>query len=224
MTGQYPHEVNLIRNGQTLAKTGVTIPEMLKSAKYNTAMAGKWHLSFTPTLKDNHQKWVDHQVYHEPFAPIESYPINRGFDKFYGVIWGVIDHFDPFSLVEGDKAVKQVPDDYYFADAITDKAIDYIKEFSKSDAPFFLYYAHCAPHWPLHAKPKDIEKYKGKYNAGWEKLRKNRYTRQLKLGLFDKETAPLPGFERGTAANGIPLMKVKKAYQCRKNGSSCGHD
>ena len=215
LTGQYPHEVNLVRNGQSLSRSGVTIPEALKPAGYDTAMAGKWHLSFTPTLGDRHMDWLDHQIQHEPFAPIESYPVNRGFDKHFGVIWGVIDHFDPFTLVDGTEPVKDVPDDFYFTDAITDKAIEYIEGFAESDNPFFLYYAHCAPHWPLHAKPKDIAKYRGKYDGGWEKLRKDRYERQLKLGLFDEETAPLPKLEK-SCRKWDTLDEKEKAYQSRK--------
>lgn len=216
LTGQYPHEVGLVRNGQSLSRSGVTIPEALQPAGYNTAMAGKWHLSFTPVLKgDRHMLWLDHQIQHEPYAPLESYPVNRGFDKHYGVIWGVIDHFDPFTLVEGTQAVKEVPEGYFFADAITDKAIEYIKEFAETDKPFFLYYAHCAPHWPLHAKPKDIQKYKGKFDGGWEKMRQDRYKRQLEMGLFDKKTAPLPPFEEG-CRKWDDLPEDEKAYQRRK--------
>lgn len=195
MTGQYPHKVGLARNGQNLRRNGITIAEALKQAGYNTAMAGKWHLSRTAPLEDKklHQKWLDHQYEPgHPFAPLQTYPANRGFDKHYGVIWGVIDYFDPFSLVDGTEAVKTVSEDYYFTDAVTEKSVAYIHEFSRSDKPFFLYVAHCAPHWPLHARPEDIAKYKDTYKAGWEKLRLGRYRRMLKMGLFRKENTPLP--------------------------------
>lgn len=215
LTGQYPHEVGLTRNGQSLSHSGATIPEVLKPAGYETAMVGKWHLSFTPVLGDRHQKWLDHQIHHEPYAPLESYPVNRGFDKHYGVIWGVIDYFDPFTLVDGTRAIKDVPDEYYFTDAITDKAVEYIEGFADSDKPFFLYYAHCAPHWPLHAKEKDIKKYRGKYDGGWEKLRRDRYKRQLELGLFDEVTAPFSEvMDGGRRWDGLP--EKEKAYQSRK--------
>ncbi|UCD58525.1 MAG: sulfatase-like hydrolase/transferase, partial [Candidatus Hydrogenedentota bacterium] len=194
-TGQYPHKVGLAQNGRSLTRNGITIAEALKQAGYNTAMTGKWHLSFTPTLKDKtlHQKWLDHQYDPgRPFAPLETYPVNRGFDKHYGIIWGVIDFFDPFSLVDGTEAVENVPADYYFTDAMTAKSVDYIRQMSQSEKPFFLYVAHCAPHWPLHARPEDIEKYKATYTEGWEKLRRDRYRRMVKMGLFKKENAPLP--------------------------------
>jgi arylsulfatase len=218
MTGQYPHKVGLVENGRSLTRNGMTIAEALEQAGYNTAMAGKWHLSFTPTLKDNklHQKWLDHQ--HDPgrpFGPLETYPVNRGFDKHYGVIFGVIDYFDPFSLVEGTEAVKNVPEDYYFTDAVTTKSVEYIQEMSQSDKPFFLYVAHCAPHWPLHARPEDIEKYKDTYNAGWEKLRRDRYQRMLKMGLFKKDNTPLPPIQdRGRKWD--QLTEEQKNFQAAK--------
>jgi arylsulfatase A-like enzyme len=217
MTGLYAHQVGLRENGQSLTRNGITIAEGLKNAGYDTAMVGKWHLSKTlwHPVREKHQKWVDHQVEHEPFAPLETYPINRGFDKFYGVIWGVINHFDPFSLVEGEKAVKSVPDDYYFTDAITDRATEYIKGFAKSDKPFFLYYSHCAPHWPLHARKEDIKKYKETYLGGWEKLRQERYARQLEMGLFDERTAKLPPLmDKGKTWKS--LSDERKLYEARK--------
>ena len=194
MTGLYPHQVGLGRNGHSLTQDGVTLAEALKQAGYNTAMAGKWHLSETFLHPDTaqHQRWVDHQLDYGPFGPSESYPTRRGFDDFYGVIWGVINHFDPFSLVENGQPVKELPEDYYFTEAITDKAVGYIENFSQSDTPFFLYYAHCAPHWPLHARPEVIKKYEDRYLAGWETLRRDRYQRQCAAGLFEEANAPLP--------------------------------
>ena len=218
MTGQYPHKVGLTRNGQSLTRNGITIAEALKQAGYNTAMAGKWHLSRTDTLKDAklHQKWLDHQYDPgHPFAPLETYPVNRGFDKHYGVIWGVIDHFDPFSLVEGTKTVENVPEDYYFTDAINEKSVQYIRQFGKSEKPFFLYMAHCAPHWPLHARPEDIAKYKDTYKDGWEKLRHNRYECMIEMGLFKKENTALPPIQdRGR--KWAQLTEQEKSFQSLK--------
>jgi arylsulfatase len=195
LTGQYAHKVGLARNGQSLSRSGITIAEALRQGGYNTAMAGKWHLSFTPILpgEGQHQKWLDHRIDPGvPFAPIESYPINRGFDRHWGIVWGVINYWDPFSLVEGEKPVKEVPDGFHITDAITQKAVEYVKEMSQSEKPFFLYVAHCAPHWPLHAREEDIARYRGKYLDGWNALRRSRYDRMVKMGLVDPATAPLP--------------------------------
>ncbi len=218
MTGQYPHKVGLVQNGRDLTRNGITIAEALSQAGYQTAMAGKWHLSRTVPMADRklHQKWLDHQ--YDPghlFAPLETYPANRGFEKHYGVIWGVINYFDPFSLVDGTKAVESVPDNYYFTDAVTEKSVEYIKEFSRTDKPFFLYVAHCAPHWPLHAHPEDIAKYKDTYKEGWDKLRRDRYQRMLKAGLFNKKNTSLPPIQdRGKKWH--QLSEKEKHFQAAK--------
>lgn len=218
MTGQYQHKVGLARNGQSLARNGMTIAEALRQVDYQTAMVGKWHLSHTPVLADKalHQKWLDHQYDPgRPFGPLDTYPVHRGFDRHYGIVWGVIDHFDPFSLVEGTEPVKSVPDDYYFTDAITDKAVQYVDELSKSDQPFFLYVAHAAPHWPLHARPEDIDKYKHTYETGWDELRRRRFERQVRMGLFDRSNTALPPVQdRGTAWE--ELSEANQTFQARK--------
>lgn len=194
LSGLYAHQVGLKVNGHSLTHDGATIAEVLRASGYQTAMAGKWHLSFTETLQNGrHLQWVNHQVHpRDTFGPLGSYPVNRGFDEFYGVIWGVVNYFDPFSLVEQDKPVREVPDDYYITDAITGKSVDYIHEFGESDKPFFLYVAHCAPHWPLHAKGKDIAKYRHTYQDGWHELRRRRYERMVTLGLINANRYPRP--------------------------------
>lgn len=176
-----------------LGKNTVTIAEVLKEAGYHTAMTGKWHVSNTIVQKTNEKqlKWLHHQESHPLFSPLEQYPTSRGFEKFYGTIWGVVDYFDPFSLVEGITPVTSVPKGYYHTDAINDKASAYIRDFSKSDKPFFLYVAENAPHWPIQALPEDIEKYKNTYKVGWQAIRKARYEKMAKLGIIDTNVTKL---------------------------------
>lgn len=177
-----------------ITNNAVTIAEVLKTAGYRTAMSGKWHVSNTFGQKDPKQQlaWLNHQKDFGDFSPVGQYPTNRGFEKFFGTIWGVVDFFDPFSLVNGTQPVKNVPADYYHTDAINDTTVSYIKEFSKSDKPFFIYVAENAPHWPLQAKPADIAKYKDTYKTGWEVIREARYNRMVKMGLIDPSKTKLP--------------------------------
>lgn len=196
LTGLYNHQAGI---GGMTAETGqdgyrghilesaVTLAEVLKSSGYQTGMVGKWHVSNTTVQKDREQQlaWLNHQVSHPQFSPLEQYPTNRGFDKYFGNIWGVVDFFDPFSLVNGTQPVEEVPDNYYHTDAINDTASVYIREFSKEKEPFFLYVAQTAPHWPLHALPEDIAKYEDTYKVGWDAIRENRYQRMIDNGLLD---------------------------------------
>jgi len=219
LTGLWPHQVNADRINLSLSRDGATIAELLGAAGYDTAMVGKWHLSgYGPrggargAGKDLHQDWISHRkFYEEPFADLETYPVNRGFNRHFGTIWGVSSFFDPFSLVEGEQPVREVPEDFYYTDAITDKAVAYIREMSREDAPFFLYIAHHAPHWPLHAPPEDIARYKGVYDGGWEQLRQDRYARQIKMGLLEPAFHPLPPLTGAPDWN--TLGEGKKRYE-----------
>jgi len=201
LTGQYNHMAGIGEMTTATDQPGyqgyltdntVTLAEVLKTSGYQTAMVGKWHVSNTIVQDDATEqlKWLNHQTTYPLFSPIDQYPTRRGFDKYFGTIWGVVDFFDPFSLVNGEEAVKSVPADYYHTDALNDTAVAYIENFSE-DKPFFMYLAHNAPHWPLQALPEDIAKYKDTYQAGWEAIRKERYQRMVELGLIDPKTEPL---------------------------------
>jgi arylsulfatase A-like enzyme len=176
-----------------ITENAVTIAEVLKTAGYHTAMAGKWHVSNTIEQSNNEEqvKWLNHQTVHPYFSPVEQYPVSRGFEKYYGNIFGVVDFFDPFSLVNGTTPVEKVPAGYYHTDALNDTSVRYIKEMSKDDKPFFLYLAHTAPHWPLHALPEDIKKYEDTYKVGWDAIREARYKRMVEKRLINPAATKL---------------------------------
>ena len=218
LTGSYPHRVGLGRNGRTMDLNAPTVAELLKESGYQTAMTGKWHLSELAATSAGQDRigWMNHQVdLGIPFAAPQSYPRQRGFDQYYGVIWGVVDFFDPFSLVHNDDPVTDVADDYYLTDAITNYSVKYIQDFDKSDKdPFFLYVAYTAPHWPLHAKPEVTEKYDGQYDAGWDQLKKDRFERQRKLKLFPGHIPVEPVEDRGVSWDSLSVSE--KEYQANK--------
>ena len=183
LTGTYPHQAGI---GHMMNDTGLpgykgdlgtdvqTIAEVLKPAKYSTYLSGKWHVTPKVTPGSSQHNW----------------PKQRGFDRFYGTIHGAGSFFDPNSLTRGNTLISPYadkeyePEVFYYTDAINDHATRFINE-HKGDDPFFLYVAHTAPHWPMHALPEDMEKYKGRYDEGWEVIRQARYQRQLEMGLID---------------------------------------
>ena len=156
-----------------IAEDVVTLPETLRDAGYATYMVGKWHLS-----KDSDQSDA---------GPRSSWPCQKGFDRYYGVLDAFTNLHQPHRLVSDNQAVDTdtYPDDYYFTDDITDRAIAMMKAGRAADPtkPFFTYVAHGAVHAPLHAPADAIARQKGRYDAGWDALRETRYRRQLELGI-----------------------------------------
>ena len=204
MTGLYPHQAGVghmtFDRGTPgyrgrLTENTVTIAEVLRDAGYRTLMAGKWHLSVTQDGPRN-ALWVSHRLELGRFSDPATYPVGRGFDEHFGTIWGVVDYYDPFSLVRGSEPAPAVPDGFYYTDALTDEAVRMVGSAAPAakagDAPFFLYLAYTAPHWPLHAPEEEIARYAGVYDGGWPAVRQARYARMTALGLFDPETAALP--------------------------------
>lgn len=170
-----------------LSKNAVTIAEVLGPAGYKTYMSGKWHVT----------------KHLEPDGIQTNWPLQCGFDRFYGTIIGAGSLFDPWTLCRGNQYITPEndpdysPDTYYYTDAISDNAARFIREHDQKhgDQPFFLYVSYTAAHWPMHALEKDIEKYKGKYDAGYAAIRKVRYERMKELGVIhpDWELSPAPG-------------------------------
>lgn len=222
LTGKYPHEVGLRSNGASLSKDVPTLAEILSRNGYHTAMAGKWHLTHAATLagpgvnSPQHLAVLNNQTRVKLFGDRSTYPAARGFDRHYGVIWGIVNFFHPFALVDGFEPVYELPDDFYLTDALNAKAAADIRDFARDDKPFFIYLAHAAPHWPLHARPEDRHKYKGRYDTGWQAMRNKRYARQRELRLFDPAIYPLPPLDRGRRDNWSDLSAEQRARDAAK--------
>jgi arylsulfatase A-like enzyme len=186
LTGLYPHEAGVGHmteervgpDGKVLPgyeghlnQECVTMAEVLKGAGYFTAMTGKWHVG-------------------QNFGVV---PWNRGFDRSLNAPSG------GFYFPDGPRADvfyngknlhrrdAPLPQQWYSTDLWTDFGLKFVDEARQAKKPFFLYLAENAPHFPLQAPPADIARWRGKYKAGWDKLRQARYDRQIQIGLIDKK-------------------------------------
>ena len=149
----------------------VTIAQVLKDAGYTTYMSGKWHLG------EKQPNW----------------PLQHGFDKYFGLISGASSYFE---LLKGVNVRAMAYDNepwtppsegYYMTQAFSDSAVAFVNRHAqtKRKDPFFLYLAYTSPHQPLHALDEDIAKYAGRYDAGWDVIRSERYQRMLDIGIID---------------------------------------
>lgn len=164
-----------------LAADVATAAEIFRDAGYHTVAIGKWHLTKDGDLSDA--------------GPRHSWPLQRGFDRFYGVLDAFTNLHHPHRLVQDNHTVEvdDYPDGYYLTDDLTDRAISDIRHARASNPtrPFFCYFAHAAVHAPLQCKPTDLERHRGHYDNGWDALRHARHERQVELGLLPPGT-PLP--------------------------------
>lgn len=174
LTGLYPRQANPPR----LRTNMITLGEAMQRAGYATSLTGKWHLGSERPLR----------------------PIDRGFDEYYGVLSGCCNFFNPAKadpvfynggkfrpFTHNDRRITKFPAEYYTTDAFTDHAAATIKRFAKGEKPFFVHLCYTAPHFPLHAFPKDIARYRGKYEDGYLAMRERRHKRQAELGLFPSQ-------------------------------------
>ena len=215
LTGLHPHQVGIghmtgENRGQdadipaayagNINNSCVTLAQVAKSAGYATFMAGKWHLA------GNDQA---------------DWPLQRGFDQYYGCIAGATHHFEPYDwriMYNGNNAdpMPQSTSDrpFYTTDAFADHAIGYLNEHFEQGAeapPFFLYLAFTAPHWPLHAHDEELDKYAGKYAGGWDQAREERYHRQIASGLIPASWSLSPRDPDVPAWDSLDEMQQQKS-------------
>ena len=188
LTGRNPHAVGCgwltfndpgypgYRAGE-IARDAPTLAELLRGQGYATYAVGKWHNT------------ADFNI--APSADRASWPLQRGFDRFYGFLGGETHYFAPAQLVEDNAFLDHdvYREGYYCTDDWTDKAVGWLKAHASASPakPLFLYVAHNAPHAPLHAKAEDLARYEGAYDPGWDALRAERHERQRALRLFERE-------------------------------------
>ncbi len=211
LTGLYPHQAGIGHMTDdrghdgyrgVLNRQSVTIPEVLRPAGYRTYMCGKWHVTRFAGQNADRSTW----------------PLGRGFEKFYGTIAGAGSFFDPSSLTRQDTVISAFndpeyrPDSFYYTDALSDNAVKYLRQHRAEtpERPFFLYVAYTAAHWPLHAPDAAIAKYKGRFDAGYAPAREARLRRMKEIGLVPANTELSPGSDPWSA---VP----DKAWEARCN-------
>lgn len=178
-TGIYAQQSGYHKSYKQPLKNCVTLGEVLQTAGYRTMWSGKHH-------------------------GVET-PVDRGYDRYYGLREGASNHFNPGLQREGEaKPAQKRPDrpffvdhekfqpysppkDFYTTDYFTKYALDWLDEYKDEDQPFFLHLAYTAPHDPLMAWPEDIAKYRGKYLKGYNDIRAKRYAKQKEMGLIDEK-------------------------------------
>ena len=188
LTGLYSHQAGIgLMTGDRgfdayrgdLNTRCVTLAEAVKTAGYRTYMSGKWHVT----------KHV------RPQGPNHNWPLQRGFDRFYGTIIGAGSFWDPATLCRDNQFITPVNDkqykseNYYYTDAISDNAVMYIDDHYQTHPaePLFLYVSYTSAHWPMHAFEADIKKYEGLYDDGYDPIREQRFAKAKKLGVIQPQ-------------------------------------
>lgn len=194
LTGLYSHQagIGLMTSDRgydayrgDLNRRCVTIAEALRPAGYRNYMSGKWHVT----------------RHAGPNASNHNWPLQRGFDRFYGTITGAGSFYDPATLCRDNTFVtpendqQYQPDEFYYTDAISDNAVRYLQDHRRDhpDDPFFMYVAYTCAHWPMHAPEDEIARYDGFYDDGYEPIRRRRYQQAKRLGVIEDRWALSPG-------------------------------
>ncbi len=193
LTGLYPQQTGV---GAMMEDKGIpgyrgelnhhcaTIAELLRGAGYQTLMVGKWHLNH---IYFDGKKQLNFES-NEPFwESKDGWPLQRGFEEYYGTIHGVNSYWAPFSLVSNNTPIRAEGTNFYYTDALTDHAVADVERYGGKQKPFFLYLAYTAPHWPLQAPEADITRNRTTYAVGWDVIRTNRYKRQLETGIIEPD-------------------------------------
>ena len=193
LTGLYAHQAgvgHMVNPRPTLPgyqgdlnRSCVTIAQALRGSGYQTMMSGKWHV--TPNNGKKH-----------------NWPLQRGFDRFYGIIAGAASYYQPWTLTRDNEPIQADGENFYLTDAIGRNAAKFIDDAARKPDPFFLYVPFTSPHWPLHAFESDIARYQGRYKEGWDALRAERHEKQIRMKLIDPKWGLTPRDED------VPAWKV----------------
>ena len=193
LTGKNPHTVGcgwLTHNnpgfpgykGGEMSLDAPTLAELLRAQGYSTMAVGKWHNTYDRNAHAGGDK--------------SSWPLQRGFDRFYGFLAAETSYFQPERMMEGNQLsqIDTYPDGFFATDDYTARLTGWLKEHHacSPDKPFFAWLAFQAPHTPLQAKSVDLARYKGRYAQGWDDLRASRFGRQQAMKLIEPNAQLAP--------------------------------
>ena len=197
LTGRNHHEIGLAAiteaatgypgsNG-TIPRSAATLAEVLKQNGYNTIALGKWHLA-------------PYTAYTSA-GPFDHWPLGMGFERYYGFLGGETDQWAPLLVQDNHFIDAPKRPGYHLSEDLVDHAISEIRDQQQANTgrPFFMYLALGAAHAPLHAPKFFIEKYRGKFDQGWDKAREETFERQRKMGVIPL-SAELPPRNPGVEA------------------------
>ena len=192
LTGRSQHSVGMrsVSNHQTgfphqlghISNNAATIAEVLQSEGYATFCSGKWHLAPTNDIS--------------AAGPFDQWPLGRGFQRFYGFLEGETDQFHPELVVDNHHIdpPSRPEDGYHLSEDLVDQLLRMINDSKgvRPDRPFFAYLPFGATHAPHQAPDAYLQKYRGRYDEGWDVVRERWYAKQLELGLIPESTELAP--------------------------------
>ncbi|MFM7149615.1 MAG: arylsulfatase, partial [Gemmataceae bacterium] len=184
-----------------IPQTSATIPEVLHHYGYKSAAFGKWHN--TPANQTT------------AMGPFDRWPTGHGFDHFYGFLAGETSQYEP-RLYENLNPIEPPKDEkYHLTEDMVDKAVSWLKKHQafSPDKPFFLYWAPGAAHGPHHIFPEWADRYKGKFDDGWDKYRERVFARQKKMGVIPENAKLTP--RPDTLASWDSIPEKERAFQRR---------
>ena len=190
LTGLHPHQAGMGHMTDDRGEDGyrgeinnhcVTFGEALQPAGYETYAVGKWHVALNEGVE----------------GPKYNWPMQRGFQHFYGTIQGYGSYFDPASLCRGNDFItpendpEYRPEKFYYTNAIGDNACAFLKQHKEKmgDKPFFMYVAFTAAHWPMQVPEEELARYRGKFDEGWDVIRQRKYEEMVRRGIIRPEWA-----------------------------------
>ncbi len=194
LTGRNHHSVGMavVSNWDTgfpgctgrITNRAATLAEMLRPVGYSTFAVGKWHLA---PIEDT-----------TPAGPFDQWPLQRGFDRFYGFMDGATNHWDPDLVADNHHFDRPERPGYHLTEDLVDQAIAMVTGQTSAwpERPFFLYLGFGTGHYPLHAPKPYVDRYDGRYDTGWGAVRQERFARQKTIGIIPADTE-LPPFNPG---------------------------